>query len=69
MNVSTGRFFGEGEGLRHADGLAAPGLDYDVPFIPVALVLSPICVGAVDVRAAAPGALPPGGGPPTAPRP
>jgi glutamate transport system permease protein len=80
------------EEFLHAGKLIASNLDYDLPFIPVVLVISPIYIGmcmllswfagwvsrreqrspkteAVDVTAAAPGTLLPGGDPPTAPGP
>ncbi|AOR31215.1 hypothetical protein BFF78_09280 [Streptomyces fodineus] len=50
-------------------------LDYDLPFIPVVMVISPIRTGmcrrteAVTVATAGPGALLPGGEPPMAPKP
>ncbi|MDT0436162.1 MULTISPECIES: amino acid ABC transporter permease [Streptomyces] len=80
------------EEFLHAGKLIASNLDYDLPFIPVVMVISPIYIGmcmllswfagrvsrrerrspktdAVDVAAAEPGTLLPGGDPPTAPRP
>ncbi|MGW3950285.1 amino acid ABC transporter permease [Streptomyces sp. NPDC004752] len=80
------------EEFLHAGKLIASNLDYDLPFIPVVMVISPIYIGmcmllswfagwvsrreqrspkteAVDVAAAGPGTLLPGGGPPTAPKP
>ncbi|MEU1302881.1 amino acid ABC transporter permease [Streptomyces shenzhenensis] len=80
------------EEFLHAGKLIASNLDYDLPFIPVVMVISPIYIGmcvllswfagwvsrreqrspkteAVDVAAAGPGTLLPGGGPPTARRP
>ncbi|MFL4907960.1 amino acid ABC transporter permease [Streptomyces sp. MMS24-I2-30] len=80
------------EEFLHAGKLIASNLDYDLPFIPVVMVISPIYIGmcmllswfagwvarreqrspkteAVDVVAAGPEKLLPGGGPPTAPRP
>jgi glutamate transport system permease protein len=80
------------EEFLHAGKLIASNLDYDLPFIPVVMVISPIYIGmcmllswfagwvsrreqrspkteAVAVAAAGPGALLPGGEPPTAPRP
>lgn len=80
------------EEFPHAGKLIASNLDYDLPFIPVVMVISPIYIGmcmllswfagrvsrreqrsprteAVVVAAAGPGALLPGGEPPTAPRP
>jgi glutamate transport system permease protein len=76
----------------HAGKLIASNLDYDLPFIPVVMVISPIRIGmcmllswsagrvscreqrsprtgAVAFAAARPGALLPGGEPPTAPGP
>ncbi|MFJ8332385.1 amino acid ABC transporter permease [Streptomyces sp. NPDC094437] len=80
------------EEFLHAGKLIASNLDYDLPFIPVVMVISPIYIGmcmllswfagwvsrrerhspktdAVDVAAAEPGTLLPGGETPTAPRP
>ncbi|MDH6696969.1 amino acid ABC transporter permease [Streptomyces griseoviridis] len=80
------------EEFLHAGKLIASNLDYDLPFIPVVMVISPIYIGmcmllswfagwvsrrerhspktdAVEVAAAEPGTLLPGGDPPTAPRP
>ncbi|MEU7427029.1 amino acid ABC transporter permease [Streptomyces sp. NPDC040750] len=80
------------EEFLHAGKLIASNLDYDLPFIPVVMVVSPIYIGmcmllswfagwvsrreqrspkteAVAVAAAGPGALLPGGEPPTAPGP
>ncbi|MCW7946898.1 amino acid ABC transporter permease [Streptomyces hygroscopicus] len=80
------------EEFLHAGKLIASNLDYDLPFIPVVMVISPIYIGmcmllswcaqrasrweqrspktrAVDVAAAEPGTLLPGGAPPTAPEP
>ncbi|MER6123074.1 amino acid ABC transporter permease [Streptomyces sp. NPDC001795] len=80
------------EEFLHAGKLIASNLDYDLPFIPVVMVISPIYIGmcmllswfaqqasrwerrspkteAVDITAAEPGTLLPGGGPPTAPTP
>lgn len=80
------------EEFLHAGKLIASNLDYDLPFIPVVMVISPIYIGmcmllsgvaqwasrwerrspktgAVEVAAAGPGTLLPGGAPPTAPEP
>ncbi|GGJ54750.1 hypothetical protein GCM10010121_076740 [Streptomyces brasiliensis] len=80
------------EEFLHAGKLIASNLDYDLPFISVVMVISPICIGmcmllswfagwvsrwerrspkteAVDVAAADPGTLLPGGGTPTVPKP
>ncbi|MGQ4418429.1 amino acid ABC transporter permease [Streptomyces sp. SAS_269] len=80
------------EEFLHAGKLIASNLDYDLPFIPVVMVIAPIYIGmcmllswfagwvsrreqrsprtdAVTVVTAGPGALLPGGEPPTAPRP
>jgi glutamate transport system permease protein len=80
------------EEFLHAGKLIASNLDYDLPFIPVVMVISPIYIGmcmllswcagrvsrreqrsprtgAVALAAARPGALLPGGEPPTAPGP
>ncbi|MFC3574340.1 amino acid ABC transporter permease [Streptomyces yaanensis] len=80
------------EEFLHAGKLIASNLDYDLPFIPVVMVISPIYIGmcmllswfaqwasrwerrspktrAVEVAAAGPGTLLPGGVPPTAPKP
>ncbi|MGV9338843.1 amino acid ABC transporter permease [Streptomyces sp. NPDC003688] len=80
------------EEFLHAGKLIASNLDYDLPFIPVVMVISPIYIGmcmllswfagwvarreqrspkteAVAVAEAGPGALLPGGEPPTAPKP
>ncbi|GGY86810.1 hypothetical protein GCM10010300_33900 [Streptomyces olivaceoviridis] len=79
------------EEFLHAGKLIASILDYDLPFIPVVMVISPICIGmcmllswfadrvsrrerrsprttGVAVAAPGPGALLPGGVPPTAPK-
>lgn len=79
------------EEFLHAGKLIASNLDYDLPFIPVVMVISPICIGmcmllpwfadrvsrrerrsprtkGVAVAAPWPGALLPGGVPPTAPK-
>ncbi|MEU1012102.1 amino acid ABC transporter permease [Streptomyces sp. NPDC005890] len=80
------------EEFLHAGKLIASDLDYDLPFIPVVMVISPIYIGmcmllswfadwvsrrerrspktkGVAVATPGPGALLPGGVPPTAPRP
>ncbi|MET9449850.1 amino acid ABC transporter permease [Streptomyces cinerochromogenes] len=79
------------EEFLHAGKLIASDLDYDLPFIPVVMVIAPICIGmcmllswfadwvsrrerrspktkGVAVATPGPGALLPGGVPPTAPR-
>ncbi|CAM5664502.1 MULTISPECIES: amino acid ABC transporter permease [Streptomyces] len=79
------------EEFLHAGKLIASNLDYDLPFIPVVMVISPIYIGmcmllswfadrvsrrerrsprttGVAVAAPGPGALLPGGVPPTAPK-
>ncbi|OIJ96279.1 amino acid ABC transporter permease [Streptomyces monashensis] len=80
------------EEFLHAGKLIASNLDYDLPFIPVVMVISPIYIGmcmllswcavrvsrreqrsprtgAVAVATPGPGALLPGGEPPTVPKP
>lgn len=55
-DTSPGRLVTYEEFL-HAGKPIASNLDYDLPFIPVEMVISPVCIGMCMVAPAEPGTL------------